>query len=347
MAERKQERYLALDGLRGVCALSIVLYHAKDLFIEGRLMPRAYLAVDIFFIMSGFVLALAYEERLAKGLSARDFVNMRIRRLAPVYWFGCMLGAASLAVFWHYGLLAGQDALLLAALAFLLAPTSSTFSEAFNVNGPAWSLLSELVVNLLYAAVAKALSGRALVAIILVGYAACGFCAALSPDGFNFGWRYESILLGPVRAIPSFAAGVLIFRLSRSGDLRRLPDIDPVYPIAAWLLVEMVPTALPALADLLVVAVLGTLAVALLARSSRQPRAFAWLGAISYALYACHYPILLAAEKTPLFGFDAGPDPLKAGMLVLVVTGMAWGVHVALERRMAFSAARGKALARR
>ncbi|HKB95401.1 MAG TPA: acyltransferase family protein, partial [Rhizomicrobium sp.] len=61
------QRFASLDGLRGVCALTVLLFHADDLFHRGPIFQHGYLAVDMFFLLSGFVIALAHEDRLRAG----------------------------------------------------------------------------------------------------------------------------------------------------------------------------------------------------------------------------------------------------------------------------------------
>src|SRR6185437_6209521 len=87
--------YATLDGLRGVAALAVVLYHyASDLIA-----PHGYLAVDLFFAMSGFVIASAYEAKLKDGLDVRGFLGIRAKRLAPLWMLGAIVGFV-LAAFW-------------------------------------------------------------------------------------------------------------------------------------------------------------------------------------------------------------------------------------------------------
>src|SRR5205085_12699808 len=80
-----------LDGLRGIAALAIVLRHC-DGFFGADVLPGSYLAVDLFFVLSGFVIAFAYEDRLASGLSAWRFAWVRVVRLYPLYVLGIALG---------------------------------------------------------------------------------------------------------------------------------------------------------------------------------------------------------------------------------------------------------------
>ena len=75
-------RFLTLDGLRGLAALIVVAVHASEHF--GSAGPRfGYLAVDLFFVLSGFVLSYAYDRRFADGMTNRQFMRLRIERLAP------------------------------------------------------------------------------------------------------------------------------------------------------------------------------------------------------------------------------------------------------------------------
>ena len=87
-------RYRGLDGLRGVCALGILLFHCDGLFHQGSFLQHGYLAVDAFFILSGFVIALTYEDRLRSGSPPGVFLVNRARRLFPTYWMGAFFGIA-------------------------------------------------------------------------------------------------------------------------------------------------------------------------------------------------------------------------------------------------------------
>src|ERR1041384_6138813 len=82
------KRFLGLDGLRGVCALTVLLFHAANLFDQGPIFQHGYLAVDMFFLMSGFVIAFIHEERLRSGMGLIAFLRIRARRLLPVFWIG-------------------------------------------------------------------------------------------------------------------------------------------------------------------------------------------------------------------------------------------------------------------
>jgi len=90
-----KKRFIALDGMRGVCALTVFLTHLIPLHAaHGHTAIRhGYIAVDTFFMISGFVIAASYEQRLLNGLSTVKFLRARVRRLGPTYWLGMTLGA--------------------------------------------------------------------------------------------------------------------------------------------------------------------------------------------------------------------------------------------------------------
>src|SRR6218665_3646823 len=80
-------RYSSLDGLRGIAALAVALFHlpiAMSLY-ASPLIREAYVAVDFFFVLSGFVIAHAYTTRLNSADAVRDFVIRRVGRLWPLH----------------------------------------------------------------------------------------------------------------------------------------------------------------------------------------------------------------------------------------------------------------------
>src|SRR5579863_2770853 len=87
----EKRRFLGLDGLRGICAITVMLGHCELLFRPGVVVCHSYLAVDMFFMLSGFVISASYDRRFEEGLSTRAFLAARLKRLTPVYWGGMVL----------------------------------------------------------------------------------------------------------------------------------------------------------------------------------------------------------------------------------------------------------------
>jgi peptidoglycan/LPS O-acetylase OafA/YrhL len=329
------QRFHSLDGLRGVCALSVVLFHAANLFHHGPLMAHGYLAVDMFFILSGFVIALRYEGALQKGLPLRRFLEARGRRLLPVYWLGA---AFNIAVFlWmvtsgYYP--DGYTRLMIwvgvPLLTFLLLPVFGVPGGGFSpaMLNITWSLLAEWLVNIAYAARLFSWPTRNLTLGVLAGWLAMTVAGYFTGRGWCVGIsRTDFITLGLLRAVPSFLAGVVIYRLHARGWFARLPVVAPQLLWCLWLGIAVVPTyaATPGF-DAIVVTLVCPLLVVLLIRSDHQAPAFARpLGDLSYPLYTVHPGLILLAQATPVFGLNHGPRPLQAvavTILCLAVAGL-------------------------
>ncbi|MGA8939854.1 MAG: acyltransferase [Acidobacteriaceae bacterium] len=163
----KPHKFENLDALRGVAAILIVVFHIRPLFGNSPLFGRAYLAVDLFFMLSGFVLSFAYQQKLDNGLPTTTFLKLRLIRLYPLYLIGLFLGFIYTATQVHYqhsspGML-GSFLMLVPALFFLPIPAPTSLPNvAFPYDLPAWSLFSELIANLLHALLLRKRSTRTL-----------------------------------------------------------------------------------------------------------------------------------------------------------------------------------------
>ena len=140
--------------MRGVAAITVVLFHGARL-AGVQTMPHGYLAVDMFFALSGFVISRAYDRRLAADWTPLPFFRLRLVRFYPLYALGLALGATRemllLATHNHFALPAPLlfGALAAAAL-FLPFPLEQRDNYLFAMNPPSWSLLYELLVNVAY-----------------------------------------------------------------------------------------------------------------------------------------------------------------------------------------------------
>ena len=171
--------YELLDGLRGVAALLVVFYHIFEglSFAAGgtliTVINHGYLAVDFFFILSGFVIGYAYDDRLGKSMSLGNFFKRRLIRLHPMIVMGAVLGVVFYllqgSVQWddtHISLSLVMLALLCAMFFIPAAPGASYDirgnGEMFPLNGPSWSLFFEYIGNILYALFIHRLSNKML-----------------------------------------------------------------------------------------------------------------------------------------------------------------------------------------
>ena len=280
------------DLLRGLCAVAVMLHHEAPLYGSPGLFPRAYLAVDFFFMLSGFVLTLAFEPKLNTTLSAPRFMAQRAARLWPILAVGVAIGALARL---HAGApLMALAAPFLASLLFLPWPQGR--GGLFRLDGPQWSITYELLGNLAHALVLRRLSDRALLVLVAL-------CAALLI------WRAQawgSIGLGDGTAnwpggLPrlGFAYGLGVW-LGRA-FARPHPAPRSLWPAALLPLAIITAPFWPlstATGDLLAVLLLFPPALWCCAHVSMPPRLARLsdaLGRLSYPLYAIHGPLLLAS----------------------------------------------------
>ena len=95
--------YDILDGLRGIAALTVVWFHIFEAFATSHLDQRinhGYLAVDFFFILSGFVIGYAYDDRWKK-MTVTEFLKRRLIRLHPMVVIGAVIGGGAGALIGH------------------------------------------------------------------------------------------------------------------------------------------------------------------------------------------------------------------------------------------------------
>lgn len=216
-----------LDGLRGVAAIVVVWFHIFEAFATSHLDQRinhGYLAVDFFYLLSGFVIAYAYQDRL-DSMRAVEFLKRRLIRLHPMVIMGAIIGGIlfyfQVCTVWDVSKVT-LPALLLATLlnAFLIPALPGRevrgLGEMYPLNGPSWSLFFEYLANILYVFFIRKFSTPALVVLTslagigLATFAIAGplgdLCAGYSLTGTEF-------TAGILRVMFSFSAGMLMYRL--------------------------------------------------------------------------------------------------------------------------------------
>jgi peptidoglycan/LPS O-acetylase OafA/YrhL len=226
--------YEILDGLRGVAAILVVIFHVFEVHSHGDftklIINHAYLAVDFFFLLSGFVLAYAYDDRWST-MSLKDFFKRRIVRLQPMIIAGMIIGA----ILFYFQDSAGMGwrsihdvplwkMLLVMLIGFTVIPVGKGldirgWSEMHPLNGPAWSLFFEYIANIAYALVLRKTS-KIVLSILTILAAGITIHYALTNPAGNIigGWTIDDptqLRIGFTRLTFPFLAGLLLARIGK------------------------------------------------------------------------------------------------------------------------------------
>ena len=310
--------FQTMNGLRGVAALAVVAFHWT--LQQPLHLKYGYLAVDFFFVLSGFVIAHSYDERLKGELALRDFILTRLVRLYPLYLGGTFLAILVIIIsFIIKGRLIetnvnGANAIPYALLMLPTPPQTNDWAQAhlYPLNGPAWSLLFELIVNIIYAmSVRLWTEGKLIILMTLTAF------MLLMSDNFygDGGWNWSSAYMGLLQVFYSFPAGVLIYKLYK----RQISF--PAIPSPATVVILLGLLMLPYAWGIQFSVLVGFPLLVALAATSEPNRIFlpifSMLGAASYAIYAIHQPLhgLISATLTK-FGLPIG---LLADVILMIL----------------------------
>ena len=294
-----RRRYETLNGIRGVAALCVAIFHAHSSFWPEQALS-GYLAVDIFFVLSGFVLAEAYGARLLAGsLTVSGLASKRLIRFYPLYLAGLLLGLAQMLAQQATG---SENALSSAILpvalvcAVLFIPLVGGPTSIAPLNGPSWSLIYELWVNILWAGICRRIGAASEFVILILSGLVFAYFTVRHGDA-NIGTHWTEIVSGLARTIFSFTAGLLLYRYRR-----KIPATQTSWSLLALLAVIALlffdpPAGLRLPYDLAVALAVSPLLVFLAARieptESMRPL-FVFLGIISFPLYVIHAPFMAA-----------------------------------------------------
>jgi peptidoglycan/LPS O-acetylase OafA/YrhL len=217
----------SLNAIRGVAALAVAIYHAPMLFGLTQTFPHAYLAVDLFFVLSGFVMLHAYEDRILGGLSLRRFAQLRLARLYPLLFIITLVGFAIL-IAKHAAGRADFNAQTLAALplslALLPAPSgASALHAAYPFVTQSWSIVWEIAVCGVFFVWAR--SVRRWAVLIAAAFALILAWVAVSRGDIDGGWTTPTFWIGGLRAVIAFFAGVAVRQWTRRRPLPRTVNI--------------------------------------------------------------------------------------------------------------------------
>jgi peptidoglycan/LPS O-acetylase OafA/YrhL len=291
--------YPILDGLRGTAAILVVVFHLLEGFypvLAEHPMHHGYLAVDFFFLLSGFVVGYAYDDRWDK-MSVMEFFRIRLIRLHPLVILGTLVGAVA---FWfdpytgtsHAVGIAKLVAIMLIGFTLLPSPMDVRgWGETHPLDGPCWSLLQEYIANILYAVVVRRFNKTALWVLVIISALVLTRVSVHRGD-VGTGWGFQTFYIGVVRMMFPFFAGLLLFR---TGKLIRIPMAYAICSLALAGLFFIPWSAYNGWFDAACIIIAFPLIVAAGAGGKidgRWAKLCKFSGDISYPIYIMHYPFI-------------------------------------------------------
>jgi len=365
-------RYEILDGLRGVAALMVVLFHIFETYSKGpafQIINHGYLAVDFFFVLSGFVVGYAYDDRWDK-MTTWGFFKRRLTRLHPMVIAGTLVGAALFFFSGNAFPLTQQiepwKFFLCLVMGLFIIPCPNSldirgWGELNSFNGPVWTLTLEYIGNILYAFILRRLPKIALAVLCVV----CAFFTLDVTLGWNVfglfenphytvigGWSLmpDQIYIGFTRLLYPFLCGLLISRILPAHRTESNPSGSPIHLRGGfwWCgLAIAVLLAMPCIGGKMGVAdglyqaacilcIFPLIVLAGAGSKTTDPHSTAickWLGDISYPIYITHYPLIYMQMDWVAQHPDAPMwqhIAVGAGVMFMAII-MAWGLLKAYD----------------
>jgi peptidoglycan/LPS O-acetylase OafA/YrhL len=290
--------YPILDGLRGTAAILVVVFHLFEAYFPvpaNHPMHHGYLAVDFFYLLSGFVVGYAYDDRWGK-MNVVDFFKIRLVRLHPLVILGVLVGAIA---FYFDPYTNGMQhtsivkliGVTLLSFTLLPAPDVRGWNETHPLDGPCWSLLQEYIANIIYAVFARKMSKIVLWVIVIISAIALAWTAAWRGD-IGTGWSFDTFWIAFVRMMFPFFAGLLLFR---SAKLIHIPHAYIVCSVILIILFFMPTFKHNGIYEAACIIIAFPIVVAAGAGgqiAGRWAKLCKFSGEISYPIYIMHYPFI-------------------------------------------------------
>ena len=323
---RSKQRYEILDGLRGVAALMVIIFHFFELYSFGnpskQIINHGYLAVDFFYVLSGFVLGYAYDDRWDK-MSYWDFYKRRLIRLHPMVIAGSLLGMC----YFFLGECINSPNIesvnplyffLTIIMSILMIPCPAQmdirgWGETNSFNGPNWTLTYEYIVNILYSLIFRRLHTiiigiLTLASTLLLVNLTCNF------DIFNVmnerennkytvigGWSLTSceLCVGFTRLFYPYFAGYLVYRLKLKIRIPYSFIICSIILITFLSMPRLEKEGYPifnGIYEAIVIILIFPLVIIIGAGDTTKNEILTkickFIGELSYPIYITHYPII-------------------------------------------------------
>jgi peptidoglycan/LPS O-acetylase OafA/YrhL len=365
MTAYSKHRLHVLDGMRGIAAILVMLYHYySDLYL--RCLKNPFIAVDFFFILSGFVIFHAYGEKLRNGLPASEYLARRVGRLYPMLALGLLVGLPVLYINTvstpsDY---TRHDIVSTLASNFAMLPYitgkkqivdhATRAVHLFPSNNALWSISFEMLASIIFLALFRLREHQlrtfciSWFGLLIMASFFHGFTGHERLFDMNSGWDAEDILGGFPRLFYSFSAGMLIYVWRFTKTPRQLEkikfSINPLLLYGALIGMLVFPSFVQGLYDLFAVAVLAPLLVWFGSIATCRDRLTTtiseFLGWVSFPLYCLHMPVrdaLKAIDGSVAFSSRFGISPQLAAIAASIILSIIVGVIVdrlGLQRRL-------------
>jgi peptidoglycan/LPS O-acetylase OafA/YrhL len=304
----------------------VVAFHLFETYSQGplhQIINHGYLAVDFFFVLSGFVVGYAYDDRWTR-MSLKDFFKRRLVRLHPMVIMGTLIGAllyylGDSAYFSVVGQTSWWVMWLLMLWGCLMLPAPKSWdirgwNETNSLNGPTWSLMYEYIANLLYALFIRHFS-KWVLALFVAGAAYLTIDLTMNLDTFRLfdaerataytvigGWSLtpDQIYVGFTRLLYPFFMGLLLSRIGKLIQIKRggfwwcsllivvmlaMPRIGGAEKM--WMNGAYEAFCILAMFPMVVLMGAGSAI-----KGKRSIAVCNFLGELSYPLYITHYPLI-------------------------------------------------------
>lgn len=323
MDNHQKSRITILDGLRGVAALFVVSYHLLETFYSSdeHIINHGYLAVDFFFLLSGFVLSYAYNSLWTNGMSYAIFIKKRLIRLHPLVILATVLGLMSYlfqssSVFPNYGSANMVTIIFVAILNIFFIPTPKNldirgWGELFCLNSPQWTLGYEYIANIAYAFFLRRITTKLL--IIFTAFSIIGtLLLTLNIDVFGVldcrdqlaytvigGWclTISDFTIALTRLCFPFCCGMLIYRLKLKFQTKN-PMLVATTLLSIVFLIPKIQGIWNGIYEFFCIVILFPFIIIISTSNYKRPannlseRIYCFLGNYSYPLYLLHFPIV-------------------------------------------------------
>jgi peptidoglycan/LPS O-acetylase OafA/YrhL len=307
--------FAILDGLRGVAALMVVAFHVMETHCGGdpvkQIINHGYLAVDFFFLLSGYVMGYAYQDRWER-MSLGEFFKRRLVRLQPMVVMGMIVGA--IFFYWQgcewmpkVDQTPVWQMLIIMLIGFTLIPVPPTmdirgWNEMHPLNGPGWSLFFEYIANILYALVVRRFSKNALRVLVVISGAVLIHYAVTGERGDVIGgWSItqEQLRIGFTRVMFPFFAGLLLYRTTKIANIKNaflwcslLIILVLAFPRVGGYDYKWANGLYDSLSIIIIFPIIVYMGASGQVHSAIGQKVCKFLGDISYPIYITHYALI-------------------------------------------------------